>query len=61
MRRLWRIFRLILLFAAVACLYAGYRTFWGKPFTFNTLLNRQAAYLLFDNPQLLTSLGLIDR
>jgi len=32
-----------------------------QPFTFNTLLNRQAAYLLFDNPQLLTSLGLIDR
>lgn len=60
MRPFWRVFWSILLVIAVVGGYAGYRTVWGKPFGFNTLLDRQLAFFLLENPQTLTSLGLID-
>jgi uncharacterized protein (DUF885 family) len=40
--------------------YAGYRIVWGHPFTLNQLANRQAAYFLFRNPELFTTIGIAD-
>lgn len=40
--------------------YWGYRTVWGTPLTFDTLLNRQAVMVLLDHPQYLTSIGIIE-
>ncbi|HVN41215.1 MAG TPA: DUF885 domain-containing protein [Steroidobacteraceae bacterium] len=48
---------LVLLLAGA---YTGYRVLWGHPFTINQLANRQAAYFLLRNPEVLTSIGLID-
>lgn len=60
MRPFWRVFWSILAVVLVVGGYAGYRTFLGKPFTFNMLLDRQLVYFLLENPQTLTSLGIID-
>jgi uncharacterized protein (DUF885 family) len=60
MRPFWRVFWSILVVVLIVGGYAGYREVWGKPFSFNTLLDRQLAFFLLDNPQLLTSLGIID-
>lgn len=60
MRPFWRVFWGIVAVILVVGGYAGYRTIWGKPFSFNMLLDRQVAYFLLENPQTLTSLGLID-
>jgi uncharacterized protein (DUF885 family) len=47
--------------AVVAVLgYAVYRTVWGKPFTINMLANRQALEFLTRNPELFTTVGLVD-
>jgi uncharacterized protein (DUF885 family) len=40
--------------------YAGYRILVGHPFTINQLANRQAAFFLLKNPELLTSIGVVD-
>jgi len=40
--------------------YAAYRIAWGKPFTINMLANRQALEFLMRNPELFTTVGLID-
>ncbi len=40
--------------------YLGYRTIWGKPLTFNMLLNRQATFFLLERPQILSSVGIIE-
>ena len=40
--------------------YAGYRIVWGHPFTINQLANRQAVFFLVRNPELFTTIGLVD-
>jgi len=40
--------------------YAGYRVIWGHPFTINQLANRQATFFLIRNPELFTTIGLVD-
>ena len=40
--------------------WAGYRIVWGHPFTLNQLANRQATFFLFRNPELFTTIGLVD-
>jgi len=60
MRRFWRITLRVLMVALVAAGYVGYRELIGTPFTFNTLLDRQLAYFLLDDPETLTSLGIVD-
>jgi uncharacterized protein (DUF885 family) len=59
-RKVWRIVGWTGLCLAVVLAYAGYRTIWGKPFTINMLANRQAIEFLVRNPELFTSIGLID-
>ena len=60
MRPFWRVFWAVIAVIIVVGGYAGYRTVWGKPFSFNTLLDRQLAFFLLENPETLTSLGIID-
>jgi uncharacterized protein (DUF885 family) len=60
MRRFWRIAGIVLLVLLVVAGYGGYRTLVGKPFAFNHLLDRQLAYFLLDDPELFTSLGVVD-
>jgi uncharacterized protein (DUF885 family) len=40
--------------------YAGYRIVWGHPFTINQLANRQAIFFLVRNPELFSSIGIVD-
>ena len=40
--------------------YAGYRVIWGHPFTINQLANRQAVFFLIQNPELFSSIGVVD-
>jgi uncharacterized protein (DUF885 family) len=40
--------------------YCGYRILFGTPFTLNQLANRQAILFVMDNPEVFTSIGLID-
>ena len=40
--------------------YAGYRIVWGHPFTINQLANRQLLFYMVDNPELFTSIGIVD-
>jgi uncharacterized protein (DUF885 family) len=40
--------------------YAGYRIVWGHPFSINQLANRQAIFFLVQNPELFTTIGLVD-
>ena len=40
--------------------YAGYRIVWGHPFTINQLANRQLVFYMMDNPELFTSIGIVD-
>ena len=40
--------------------YAGYRIVWGHPFTINQLANRQAIFFLVRNPELFSSVGIVD-
>src|SRR5262245_13811888 len=50
----------ILLVLVVVGAYCGYRIGWGHPFTINQLANRQALFFLVKNPELFTSIGIID-
>jgi uncharacterized protein (DUF885 family) len=59
-KRSWRIAGWSLLALAAVLGYALYRTAWGKPFTINMLANRQALEFLARNPELFTTVGLID-
>jgi len=59
-RGLFRVLRWLLLVAIVVGGYAGYRLVWGTPFTITQLADRQAIGFLFDTPELLTAIGLID-
>jgi uncharacterized protein (DUF885 family) len=58
--RIFRIFLWLLLIGVIAGGYAGYRMIWGTPFTLTQLADRQAIYLLMDEPELLTQIGLVD-
>jgi uncharacterized protein (DUF885 family) len=58
--RPWRIAGWSLLALLALLGYAGYRIAWGKPFTINMLANRQALEFLMRNPELFTTVGLID-
>jgi len=49
-----------LLVLLVVGAYAGYRIVWGEPFTINQLANRQAVFFLVRNPELFTTIGLVD-
>lgn len=60
MRKVWRTAAWVGLVLAVALGYAAYRTVWGKPFTINTLANRQAFEFLIRNPQLATAVGIAE-
>ena len=60
MKRSWRIAGWSLLALLAVLGYAGYRIAWGKPFTINMLANRQALEFLMRNPELFTTVGLID-
>ena len=60
MKRAWRIAGWTALALLVVLGYAGYRTVWGKPFTINMLANRQALEFLIRNPELFTTVGLVD-
>ncbi|HYC09699.1 MAG TPA: DUF885 domain-containing protein [Steroidobacteraceae bacterium] len=60
MRRRWRITGWSLLALLMVLGYAAYRIAWGKPFTINMLANRQALEFLMRNPELFTTVGLID-
>lgn len=60
MRLVWRTLKIALLIALIGGGYWLYRTVWGTPFSFDTLLNRQAIFALLERPQLLTSVGIID-
>ena len=60
LRRRWRIAGWSLLALVTVLGYAGYRIVWGEPFTINMLANRQALEFLMRNPELFTTVGLID-
>ena len=60
MKKFWRITGWTALVLAAVLGYAGYRTIWGKPFTINTLANRQTLLFLVKNPELFTSVGIAD-
>ena len=49
-----------LLVLLVVGAYAGYRMVCGHPFTINQLANRQAMFFLVRNPELFTTIGLLD-
>jgi len=59
-RGLFRVLRWLLLAAVLVGGYVGYRVVWGTPFTITQLADRQAIGFLFDTPELLTSIGLVD-
>jgi len=60
MKRSWRIAGWALLALVAVLGYASYRISYGKPFTINMLANRQALEFLARNPELFTTVGLID-
>jgi uncharacterized protein (DUF885 family) len=60
MTKRWRIAGWIALALVAALAYACYRTVWGKPFTLNTLANRQALEFLMRNPEVFTAVGITD-
>jgi uncharacterized protein (DUF885 family) len=60
MKKSWQIAKWIGLVVLVVVIYAGYRIIWGRPFTINQLANRQALYILMDNPEIFTDVGIAD-
>jgi uncharacterized protein (DUF885 family) len=60
MKKLRKILGWVLLAGVVGGGYAVYRIGFGKPFNINQLANRQAIFLLVDNPELFTQVGIID-
>jgi uncharacterized protein (DUF885 family) len=60
MKNFWKIFRWVGLVVLVVGGYSVYRVGFGRPFTINELANRQAFLYLVKNPELFTSVGLID-
>ena len=60
MRTSIRVVGIVFLLAAIAGGYWTYRLVWGKPFNFDNLIDRQGIETLAEDPQLLSSLGIID-
>lgn len=60
MKRFWKIAKWTGLALLILIVYAGYRIVWGHPFTINELSNRQSILFLMDNPELFTSIGIVD-
>ena len=60
MKKFWRIAGWTALALVVVLGIAGYKVFWGKPFTINELANRQTLVLLIKNPELFTQVGIAD-
>ena len=60
MKKAWKVAKWTLLVLLVVIVYAGYRIGWGHPFTINQLANRQALFVLLDNPETFTSVGILD-
>ncbi len=59
-KAIWSIMKWVLLGALVIGLFGVYKIGWGKPFSMNQLANRQAIAFVIKNPEIFTSLGLID-
>lgn len=60
MKKLWKVAKWPLLVLLVVIVYAGYRIIWGHPFTINQLSNRQSLFFLTANPELFSSIGVIE-
>jgi uncharacterized protein (DUF885 family) len=60
MKKFLKVLGWTLLLLLVVGAYAGYRIVWGHPFNLNQLANRQAVFFLVRNPELFTSIGLVD-
>ena len=60
MKRTLKVLGAIALLALLAAGYAAYRIVWGHPFTINQLAGRQAFFFLTRNPELFTSVGIVD-
>jgi uncharacterized protein (DUF885 family) len=60
MKKPLKIIGWIVLGLLIAAGYSAYRIGWGHPFTINQLANRQALFFLVRNPELFTSVGIID-
>jgi uncharacterized protein (DUF885 family) len=60
MKKVLKVLGWTLLLLLVVGGYAGYRVVWGHPFTLNQLANRQAIFFLLRNPELFSSIGLVD-
>lgn len=60
MKRALKVFSGLLLAVLLIGAYCAWRIVWGHPFTINQLANRQAAFLLMRNPELVTSVGIAD-
>jgi uncharacterized protein (DUF885 family) len=60
MKKFLKVLAWSLLVLLVVGAYAGYRVVWGHPFTLNQLANRQAVFFLVRNPELFTTIGLVD-
>ena len=60
MKKALKILGWVLLALLLVGSYAGYRIVWGHPFTINQLANRQAIFFLVRNPELFSSVGIVD-
>jgi uncharacterized protein (DUF885 family) len=60
MKPIWKVAKWTGFLLLVVVAYVGYRIVCGHPFTINQLANRQALYLMMDNPELFTSIGVAD-
>jgi uncharacterized protein (DUF885 family) len=60
MKKVWKVAKWPLLVLLVVIAYAGYRIIWGHPFTINQLSNRQSLLFLTANPELFSSIGIIE-
>jgi uncharacterized protein (DUF885 family) len=60
MKVVWKAVRWTGVLLVVMLAYIAYRIVWGHPFTINELANRQSLYLLLDNPELFTTIGIAD-
>ncbi len=60
MKKAFRILGWSLLVLLLVGAWTGYRVVWGHPFNINQLANRQAAFFLFRNPELFTTIGIVD-
>ncbi len=60
MKKALKVLGWVLLAVLLVGSYAGYRIVWGHPFTINQLANRQAIFFLVRNPELFSSVGIVD-